>query len=117
MKAGGCLVGTVPVAQHQCRVVGWDAQHPFFVGGYFLPRCGIEQLYVVSRLNETRRPWTNRLRNGLAEIVRALRHAETFVDVEPEALAPSMEHLRREMLTRAHAMMQCRHIGPAVVGA
>src|SRR5712692_308304 len=55
--------------------------------------------------------WAKRAAPRLAEVVGALGHAEAFVDVEAEALAPPSENRLREMLARAHAVPERGHVG------
>jgi len=111
VEAGGRLLGLIPVAEHEARVGARDAEHPLLVRPDLGPRPRVEQLDVVPRLREAGRPWPEGAVPGLAEVVGALRHAEALVDVEAEALAPSLKNRLREMLARAHAVPQRGHVG------
>src|SRR5437773_10261733 len=111
VEAGGRLLGLVPVAEHEARVGARDAEHPLLVRPDLGPRPRVEEPDVVPGLREAGRPWPEGAVPGLAEVVGALGHAEALVDVEAEALAPSLENRLREMLARAHAVPQRGHVG------
>src|SRR5207249_11370344 len=111
VEAGGRLLELVPVAEHEARVGARDAEHPLLVRPDLGPRPRVEEPDVVPGLREAGRPWPEGAVPGLAEVVGALGHAEAFVDVEAEALAPPPENRLREMLARAHAMPERGHVG------
>ena len=55
-------------------------------------------------------PGPDRAKPALREVVAELAHADRLEDVEAEAILPQPEHLVGEMLARAHAMAQRRHV-------
>src|SRR6185503_13087514 len=104
------LLRLVPVLDEEPRVVRGNAEHSFVAARDFGARLGIEEPHVVARLREARAPRADRAQLVLREVVAELAHSHGLMDVEPEALLPLREHLVGEMLARAHAVAQRRHV-------
>ena len=111
-KARGGLLRLVPVAEHEPRVVAPDAEHTLLARGHRTERRRIQELDGVAGLHEAGGARPERARPGLADVVGAFGHPESLVDLEPEAVAPRREHLVGEMLARAHAVAERRHVAP-----
>jgi hypothetical protein len=67
----------------------------------------------MPRLREADGARADRPSARLAEVVRALGHAERLVHLEPEARAPCGQHLGRQRLARTHAVPERGHVGGA----